>query len=75
MLKDVKKDFGSGFTKNYREMPDGEFVKEVLAQMELWTFLKREAQEIVIYPSAGKMAGVYPEDYTGGRDEQQMAGK
>ena len=75
MLKDAKKDFGSGFTKNYREMPDGEFVKEVLAQMELWTFLKREAQEIVIYPSAGKMAGVYPEDYTGGRDEQQMAGK
>lgn len=75
MLKDVKKDFGSGFTKNYREMTDGEFVKEVLAQMELWTFLKREAQEIVIYPSAGKMAGVYPEDYTGGRDEQQMAGK
>lgn len=75
MLKDVKKDFGSGFTKNYREMPDGEFVKEVLAQMELWTFLKREAQEIVIYPSAGKMAGGYPEDYTGGRDEQQMAGK
>lgn len=75
MLKGVKKDFGSGFTKNYREMPDGEFVKEVLAQMELWTFLKREAQEIVIYPSAGKMAGVYPEDYTGGRDEQQMAGK
>lgn len=75
MLKDVKKDFGSGFTKNYREMPDGEFVKEVLAQMELWTFLKRDAQEIVIYPSAGKMAGGYPEDYTGGRDEQQMAGK
>ena len=75
MLKSVKKDFGSGFTKNYREMPDGEFVKEVLAQMELWTFLKREAQEIVIYPSAGKMAGGYPEDYTGGRDEQQMAGK
>lgn len=75
MLKGVKKDFGSGFTKNYREMPDGEFVKEVLAQMELWTFLKREAQEIVIYPSAGKMAGAYPEDYTGGGDEQQMAGK
>lgn len=75
MLKGVKKDFGSGFTKNYREMPDGEFVKEVLAQMELWTFLKREAQEIVIYPSAGKMAGGYPEDYTGGGDEQQMAGK
>ena len=68
MLKDVKAEFGSGFTKSYREMPEGEFVREVLEAMERWTFIKREEREhgIVICPSAGKMAGHYPEDYTGG---------
>ena len=68
MLKDVKAEFGSGFTKSYREMPEGEFVREVLEAMERWTFIKREegAHGIVICPSAGKMAGHYPEDYTGG---------
>lgn len=69
MLKEVKAEFGSGFTKNYREMPDGEFVREVLEALERWTFLRQEEREhgIVIYPSAGKLAGRYPEDYTGGR--------
>lgn len=69
MLKDVKRDFGQGFTKNYREMPEGEFVKEILEAMEWWTFIRRieGTHEIVIYPSAGKMTGSYPEDYTGGK--------
>ena len=57
MLKNVKREFGNGFTKSYREMPEGEFVKEILEAMERWTFVKRieSTHEIVIYPSAGKM--------------------
>ena len=72
MLKDVKKEFGNGFTKNYREMPEGEFVKEILEAMEWWTFIKRieGTHEIIIYPSAGKMTGSYPEDYTGGDQDE-----
>ena len=72
MLKDVKKEFGNGFTKSYREMPEGEFVKEILEAMERWTFIKRmeSAHEIVIYPSAGKMTGSYLEDYTGGSQDE-----
>ena len=72
MLKDVKRDFGQGFTKNYREMPEGEFVKEILEAMEWWTFIKRieGTHEIIIYPSAGKMTGSYPEDYTGGSKDE-----
>ena len=72
MLKDIKKEFGNGFTKNYREMPEGEFVKEILEAMEWWTFIKRieGTHEIVIYPSAGKMTGSYPEDYTGGKQDE-----
>lgn len=72
MLKDVKRDFGHGFTKNYREMPEGEFVKEILEAMEWWTFIRRieGTHEINIYPSAGKMTGSYPEDYTGGKQDE-----
>ena len=72
MLKNVKREFGNGFTKSYREMPEGEFVKEILETMERWTFVKRieSTHEIVIYPSAGKMTGSYPEDYTGGSQDE-----
>ena len=72
MLKAVKEEFGNGFTKSYREMPEGEFVKEILETMERWTFVKRieSTHEIVIYPSAGKMTGSYPEDYTGGSQDE-----
>lgn len=73
MLKEVKTDFGSGFTKNYREMPEGEFVREMLEHLERWTFIRREEKEhgIVIYPSAGKMEGRYPNDYAGGSRNEQ----
>ena len=72
MLKNVKREFGQGFTKNYREMPEGEFVKEILEAMEWWTFIRRieGTHEIIIYPSAGKMTGSYPEDYTGGKQDE-----
>lgn len=67
MLKDLKTESGSGFSKSYREMPEGEFVQEVIEQLEHWTFIKclDTEQQILIYPSAGKIAGAYPEDYTG----------
>jgi hypothetical protein len=68
MLKILKREEGSGFTKNYRQMPEGEFVNEVMGQLERWTFIRcdEREQQVIIYPSAGKMAGRYPDDYTGG---------
>ena len=77
MIKEVKQRFGSGFTKNYREMAEGEFVRIVSEAMEMWMFIeRRSSREVVIYPAAGKIQGHYPKDYMGGQtDEQQMAGK
>lgn len=73
MLREVKAEAGAGFTKNYREMPEGEFVREILGQLERWTLVKCEEreQQVLIYPSAGKMAGRYPEDFTGGKENEQ----
>ncbi len=67
MIGKVRQNYCMGFTKNYREMPEGEFVKTVMEQMELWMFLKREEQthQVIIYPAAGKLAGYYPEDFKG----------
>lgn len=65
MLKEVKEQSGSGFTKQYREMPEGEFVREITEQMKRWTLIREEKREhrIVIYPSAGKQSGKYAQDY------------
>ena len=73
MLKEVKAEKGSGFTKNYREMPEGEFVRELTESLERWTFIQcdENQHQVEIYPSAGKMAGCYPEDYTGGNKNEQ----
>ncbi|MGN0335784.1 MAG: TIGR02678 family protein [Lachnospiraceae bacterium] len=67
MLRAVKAESGSGFTKNYREMPEGEFVREITENLERWTFIRCEEKEhqVIICPSAGKLTGCYPEDYTG----------
>ena len=73
MLREVKAESGLGFTKNYREMPEGEFVREITENLERWTFIKCEEKEhqVIIYPSAGKMTGCYPDDYAGGNTNEQ----
>ena len=66
------REYGSGFSKNYREMPEGEFVKSVLDEMELWMFIRKEeaTHQIKICPLTGKIQGSYPEDYMGGRNDE-----
>ncbi len=66
LLREVKERFGSGFTKSYREQPDGEFVREVTEAMERLTFIHSEGQTVTVWPLAGKMEGRYPDDYKGG---------
>lgn len=77
LLREVKKTHGAGFSKNYREMSEGEFVNTVMDAMELWRFIKREenAHQVEIYPVAGKLKGEYPKDFessnTGGVEDEQ----
>lgn len=72
MLLLVKQNYGSGFTKNYREMADGEFVDDVMEQLQRWMFIQKrqEERQIIIYPAAGKMKGRYPDNYTGGKADE-----
>lgn len=78
MLSDVRRKYGSGFTKNYREMTEQEFMRNVLEELGRWMFIREEeaSQQIVICPMTGKMCGKYPRDYLEVQEnEQQMAGK
>lgn len=67
MIRNVRKECRSGFTKNYREMPEGEFIKSVSAEMERWMFVRiiDNEHQVIIYPAAGKIEGSYPDDYSG----------
>ena len=71
MIHEVKRKYGSGFSKMFREMPEGEFARSVLEEMKLWMAARSEtgADQIVICPIVGKMQGNYPEDYTGGMNK------
>ena len=76
----VKRDFASGFAKKYREMPDGEFVRVIIEEMERWTFIRtyKETRQVRIYPAAGKLRGSYPKDFTDkmdqtGEEREEMA--
>ncbi len=65
LIKEVKRTFGDGFTKELRQMPEGEFTRYVMDCMEIWMFLKRtkSGQQVTLYPAIGKLVGHYPKDY------------
>lgn len=65
LIRQVKREFGEGFSKEYRLMPEGEFASRVMEEMEYWTFLERRPSDhqVVIYPSALKLSGRYPADF------------
>ena len=53
-------------------MPEGEFVKSVIDEMEVWMFIRKaEADhQIKSCPLTGKIQGSYPADYMGGRNDE-----
>ena len=73
ILSEVKQKYRSGFTKNYREMPQGEFVKIVEETMERWMFIQKRPLEhqVLILPACGKLKGRYLQNFTGGQESEQ----
>lgn len=67
LIKDVKLKYGLGFSKMYRDMPEGEFIKNVINEMENLMFIRKndDTQQIKICPLVGKIQGNYPEDFKG----------
>lgn len=65
LIREVRDVSIAGFTKAYREMPESIFMENVVTELKRWTFIREEEQgnQVVIYPTAGKLAGWYPKDF------------
>lgn len=63
LLREVREANLKYFSKQYREQPEGDFLREVKEQLLLWTFLSRDADSgrLRIEPLCAKLAGRYGE--------------
>jgi len=59
----LRKEYGSGWSKEYRELPFEKLCDQLEEYMESWSLLRPEKDRIIILPAAGKISGHYPQDY------------
>lgn len=61
----TRTEYGSGFSKAFREMSEHEFIETIVEEMEGLDFLRIDqvTEEAEIMPVAGKLTGKYPERY------------
>lgn len=73
MIQDCKERYGRGFTKKYREMTTGAFVKEVEEYLVLleWVTVDADFNVVHIKPIMGKVTGCYPKDFAEGAEHEQ----
>jgi uncharacterized protein (TIGR02678 family) len=62
ILKRVKSQNEAGFTKEYREMGEREYLRIITAEMENWGMIisNPTLKEVQIMPSVGQIKGYYP---------------
>ena len=59
----------AGWSKEYREMDETKLLETVTEYMENWLMIQCKEEQVVIRPAAGRLAGVYPDDFKGGTKE------
>lgn len=61
LLRELRENWQGSLTKNYREMTEGEWIREMEGNLESWTVIQSfpERRQIRISPLAGKIAGRY----------------
>ncbi len=63
ILLDARKQYGHGFTKALRDLPDDRYVQNMIAYMESYYLIEVIEDNILIMPLVGKIEGAYPQDY------------
>lgn len=63
LLREVREKNLKYFSKQYREQPEGDFLREVKEQLLFWTFISRETDSgrLRVEPLCAKLAGQYGE--------------
>lgn len=69
VILSCRREWSSGWSKEYREMDEELLVEHVLKYMKTWLMIRNDGTQITIFPSVGRTAGVYPEDFKGGTGE------
>ena len=69
VILSCRREWNSGWSKEYREMDEDLLLEHVLKYMKSWLMIRYDGTQIVIFPSVGRTAGVYPEDFEGGTGE------
>ena len=63
LILECKNRWGSGWSKEYREMDDRKLLATVKEYMKKWMFVQEREDIVIIKPAVGKLAGFYPEDF------------
>jgi len=64
-----RKKYGSGFSKEYREMPDEKFHTLILEYMKSWMFVREKDGLITVSDGAFLSRGKYPDDFKNKTEE------
>lgn len=64
-----RREWSRGWSKEYRETDEKRLVETVLEYMRNWLMIQWDERQITIFPSVGRLAGDYPEDFEGGAGE------
>ena len=67
IIKEVKSEYQSYFSKNYREMVLDNFIKEVINYMKEYDFIREYELGYKAYPSISKLVGYIPKE-----DKEQL---
>lgn len=67
IIKEVKSEYQSYFSKNYREMVLDNFIKEVISYMKEYDFIREYELGYKAYPSISKLVGYIPKE-----DKEQL---
>lgn len=64
-----RREWKSGWSKEYREMDEERLVEHVREYMKHWLMIRDAETQVTIFPSVGRILGCYPDDFKGGIGE------
>ena len=62
LIKECKNRYGTNWSKEYRDMSEDKIYKNVVEYMKEWSFIEEKENEIILFPSIGKVTGKYRKD-------------
>ena len=65
LLFSCRKQWKSGWSKEFREMEEEKLLQTVTEYMKNWMMLRQVEHQVILPPAVGRLTGVYPDDFEG----------